>query len=101
MLADQNRTRTTVKEQNMHEGLAKVPETQNSSVANNGAKAAIMSLARQKPPRFWWFKSITLKIGNGRIVISNGNIVLGILLFFMYYFLRRKQASLKRYEVLC
>ena len=48
-------------------------------------------------PCFWPFRTMTLKFGSTRLVISTGRIVLSCLLVLIYYLLRRKLATLKRY----
>ncbi|XP_023523296.1 protein APEM9-like [Cucurbita pepo subsp. pepo] len=47
-------------------------------------------------PCFWPFRTMTLKFGSTRLVISTGRIVLSCLLVLIYYLLRRKLATLKR-----
>lgn len=93
---DEKRTHTALKEQNMHAGSSNVFEAQNPSIGDNGAKEAIMKFSKQREPGFWLFRTITLKFGNTRLVISSGSILLGCLLFLVYYSMRRKQATLKR-----
>ncbi|KAK6941208.1 hypothetical protein RJ641_026585 [Dillenia turbinata] len=45
---------------------------------------------------FWWFRHINLKVGRSRLIISNGKIMLGCLVFLLYLVLRRKRADLMR-----
>ena len=66
----------------------------------NSVKETILKLSGRGAPCFWWFQNTTVKFGNFRLNLSNGNILLGCILLFMCYFLKRKQASLKRYDVL-
>ncbi|KAK2988346.1 hypothetical protein RJ640_001531 [Escallonia rubra] len=76
------------------ESFAKPLKAQNQSNGENGAKQTILKFAGQRVPCFWWFRTITLKFGNGRLVISNGSILLGCLALLLYYFMRRKRATL-------
>lgn len=62
----------------------------------NSVKETILKLSGRGAPCFWWFRNTTVKFGNFRLNLSNGNILLGCILLFMCYFLKRKQASLKR-----
>ncbi|CAK9168695.1 unnamed protein product [Ilex paraguariensis] len=97
MLADEcENPSASLKELNIYEGSQKALETRDPSDVQSDAKQALLKLSRHNIPRCWWFRTITLKFGNGRWVISNGNMLLGCLIFLMYYLMRRKQASLKR-----
>lgn len=58
---------------------------------------AILKLSGKKAQCFWWFRSITLRFGNNRFDISNGNMFLTCLALIIYYIMRRKQISLKRF----
>ncbi|KAJ9671194.1 hypothetical protein PVL29_027263 [Vitis rotundifolia] len=65
----------------------------------NGEKdrrKTVLNLSKRMDSCFWWYRSITLKLGNTRVVISNGKITLGCLIFLAYYIFRRKRATLKR-----
>ncbi|CAA0843143.1 Unknown protein [Striga hermonthica] len=53
----------------------------------------IVKISRQRAPCFWWFRNIRLKLGNTQI---EGFALLASLLLLIYYFARRKQATLKR-----
>lgn len=69
----------------------------------NGEKdrrTTVLNLSKRMDSCFWWYRSITLKLGNTRVVISNGKIMLGCLIFLVYYIFRRKRATLKRYDTL-
>ncbi|KAI3447285.1 hypothetical protein Pfo_003950 [Paulownia fortunei] len=63
---------------------------------NNTAKEEILKFSRQRVPCLWWFPTITLKLGNTRLVVPSGKMLLASLLLLMYYFTRKKQAVLKR-----
>ncbi|KDP43171.1 hypothetical protein JCGZ_22723 [Jatropha curcas] len=58
-------------------------------------KDSILKYSRRVDPCFWWFRTINLKFGNFRLAITNRKILLGCLMFVMYYVLRRKQTNLK------
>ncbi|KAM1029823.1 hypothetical protein ACFX15_041506 [Malus domestica] len=59
-------------------------------------KQTVFNLSKKLEPCVWWFRTITLKFGSARVVISNGKIVSGFLILLIYYVLRRKQATIKR-----
>ncbi|KAH7527813.1 protein APEM9 [Ziziphus jujuba] len=70
----------------------------NSSInGENIGKQAVIKLSKRMEPCIWWFRTITFKFGNARVVISNGKILLGCLTLLVYYILRRKKTSLKRF----
>ncbi|XP_026443509.1 uncharacterized protein LOC113358771 isoform X2 [Papaver somniferum] len=59
-------------------------------------KESILKLSKRVEPCFWWFRTVTLKFGDARLVISHGKIVLwGSFVLFIFYVLRKKQATLK------
>ncbi|KAM3741858.1 hypothetical protein ACB098_07G029100 [Castanea mollissima] len=62
----------------------------------NVTKQAVLKFSERGEPYFWWFRTITLKFGNARLVISNRKVMLGCLILLMFYVLRRKKAALKR-----
>lgn len=70
------------------------------SKGKTDTKEVILKLSQKRVSCFWWFRTVTLKFGNGQLLISNGRIVLGCLAILMYYILRRKQATVKRQVVL-
>ncbi|XP_058722327.1 protein APEM9 [Vicia villosa] len=45
---------------------------------------------------FWCFRSINLKFGNMEFVVPSGKIMLGCLILFVCYVIKRKQSTLKR-----
>lgn len=45
---------------------------------------------------FWCFRSIHLKFGNMEFVVPSGKIMLGCLILFVCYVIKRKQSTLKR-----
>ncbi|MCL7032985.1 hypothetical protein MKW94_016278 [Papaver nudicaule] len=59
-------------------------------------KESILKLSKRVEPCFWWYRSVTLKFGDARLVISHGKIVLwGSFFLFISYILRKKRATLK------
>lgn len=85
-----------LEEQKTYNNSSKNLESGHLARRDNSAKETILQLSRQKSPCFWWFRNVTLKFGNNRLVLSNGKVFLGCFLLFMCYFLRRKRASLRR-----
>lgn len=45
----------------------------------------------------WLFQKISLKIGNFRMIVSNGRIFLGCLIFLLCFIYHRKRASIQRF----
>lgn len=84
------------KELGSYEGSLKAMEAQNVKDGESSAKQAIMKLSSQKVLCFWWFRTINLKFGNARLVVSNGSVLLGSLILLMCYLLRRKRATITR-----
>ncbi|WCJ28718.1 3-phosphoinositide-dependent protein kinase-1 putative [Euphorbia peplus] len=82
------------KEFGVSDGSSKVS---GNNVQPNSDKRAILRLSNRnrKEQLLWWFPSINLKIGNRRLVVTNGKIFLGCLIFLTYYVLRRKKATIK------
>ncbi|KAI3849465.1 hypothetical protein MKX03_033757 [Papaver bracteatum] len=73
---------------------SKVPPSLNGRDSVN--KESILKLSKRVEPCFWWFRTVTLKFGDARLVISHGKIVLwGSFVLFILYVLRKKQATLK------
>lgn len=60
-------------------------------------RETVLRLQKLTKPCFWPFRAITLKFGSTRLVISTGRIMLSCLLVLIYYLLRRKLTTLKRY----
>ncbi|XP_059286960.1 protein APEM9 [Lycium ferocissimum] len=84
---------TALIEETSCNGTANILEHKDQSKGENTTKQSLMELSRRRTP-FWWFRTITLKFGSSRLVLSNGSIFLGFLAALVYYILRRKQASL-------
>lgn len=59
-------------------------------------KDGVSKLSEQIDTCFWCFRSVNLKFGNAKFVVSSGKIMLGCLILFICYVFRRKQATLKR-----
>lgn len=74
-------------------GTANILAHKEQSKGENTTKQSVLEFSRRRTP-FWWFRTITLKFGSSRLVISNGSIFLGFLAALVYYIVRRKQASL-------
>ncbi|KAL6286378.1 hypothetical protein ACE6H2_010768 [Prunus campanulata] len=72
------------------------PKTKYPPNGETAKKPAVFNLSKRLDACVWWFRTITLKFGSARVVISNGRIVLGFLILLIYYVFRRKQATLKR-----
>lgn len=83
------------KELNISKGYSEVLKPNYLPNGDNNTKQGILKLSRRIDPLFWWFRSINLRVGNLQLVITNGKIFLGCLMFLIYYLLRRKQATLK------
>ncbi|GMP81435.1 hypothetical protein CsSME_00036146 [Camellia sinensis var. sinensis] len=92
---DKCETHSSLKQQNTSEGSPEALKALYPFKGENDMKQAILKLS-ERVPCFWWFRTFTLKFGNGQLVISNGKIVLGCFMVLMYYVLQRKQATLKR-----
>ncbi|XP_062157746.1 protein APEM9 [Alnus glutinosa] len=91
--ADNHAHFSSPKELNVSEGSLKAkcePKQQNVT------KQAVLKLSERFEPCFWWYRTITLKFGNSRLVISNRKIVVGSLILLIFHVLRKKKAGLKR-----
>lgn len=86
----------SIKEQYTSGGSPEALKTSYPSKEKNDMKKVLLKLSQQRVPCFWWFRTVTLKFGNGQLLISNGKIVLGCLMILIYYILRRKQATVTR-----
>ncbi|KAI5584266.1 hypothetical protein BDE02_06G068400 [Populus trichocarpa] len=82
------------KELNGFEGSPKGLEANYLPPGENNTKQTILKLSRRVDPCLWWFRSVNLKFGNVRVVVTNGKILLGFLFLLTYYVLRRKGATL-------
>lgn len=60
-------------------------------------RETVLRLHKLTKPSFWPFRTITLKFGSFRLVVSTRKIVLSCFLVLIYYLLRRKLTAVKRY----
>lgn len=86
---------TSLIEEKSCNGTANILEHRDLSKGENTKKQSILEFPRRRTP-LWWFRTVTLKFGSSRLVLSNGSISLGFLAALFYYIVRRKQASLWR-----
>lgn len=84
---------TSLIEEKSCNGTANILEHRDQSKGENTMKQSILEFSRRRTP-LWWFRTVTLKFGSSRLVLSNGSIFLGFLAALVYYTVRRKQASL-------
>ncbi|MCE2055932.1 hypothetical protein HAX54_043756 [Datura stramonium] len=84
---------TSLVEEKSCNGTANILEHKDQFKGENTTEQSLMEFSRRRTP-FWWFRTITLKFGSSRLVLSNGSIFLGFLAALVYYIVRRKQASL-------
>ncbi|XP_050237069.1 protein APEM9 [Mercurialis annua] len=87
--------RSSSKGLNVSKDPLKVFETSYLPNTENNTKTGILKLSKCMDPYFWWNRTITLKFGNARFVITSGKILLGCLVFLIYYAFRWKQAKVK------
>ncbi|XP_038897601.1 protein APEM9 [Benincasa hispida] len=59
-------------------------------------RETVLRLHKLTKSSFWPFRTITLKFGHIRLVISTSRILLSCLLVLIYYLMRRKLTTLKR-----
>ncbi|XP_008457046.1 protein APEM9 isoform X2 [Cucumis melo] len=59
-------------------------------------RETVLRLHKLTKPSFWPFRTITLKFGSFRLVVSTRKIVLSCFLVLIYYLLRRKLTAVKR-----
>jgi hypothetical protein len=71
-------------------------EYKGSPRALTGKHAVVSKLSERIETCSWCFRAINLKFANAKIVVPSGKIMLGCLIVFACYVLRRKQATLKR-----
>ncbi|XP_043711775.1 protein APEM9 isoform X2 [Telopea speciosissima] len=58
---------------------------------------AILKLSERMHQCFWWSRTVNLKFGNARLVLTHGKIVLwSSLIVVIYYVLRQKRVTLRR-----
>ncbi|KAK7314327.1 hypothetical protein VNO77_32847 [Canavalia gladiata] len=86
----------SLKEQNVCEGLPKALKSIHADNKKYRSNEAVPKLSKRMETCFWCFRAINLKIGNATFVITSGKIMLGFLIMFIAYVLRKKQTILKR-----
>ncbi|OWM86895.1 protein APEM9 isoform X2 [Punica granatum] len=86
-----------LKEEILPKGFLNSIDARSIPIGESDKKKAILKLYGKTETGFWWFRTIGLKIGNTRMVISNGKILLGCLILLACFVLRRKGANLKRF----
>ncbi|XP_059455771.1 protein APEM9-like [Corylus avellana] len=84
------------KELNVSEGSLQALKVKGEPKQRSVTKQAVLKLSKRFEPCFWWYRTITLKFGNARLVISNRKIALGCLMLLIFHVLRKKKAGLKR-----
>ncbi|OMO53241.1 hypothetical protein CCACVL1_28786 [Corchorus capsularis] len=94
--AAKNESHSSLKGLNVSGGTSKGSKSIHQLDGENSSKQAILKLCRQPYGCLWWFRNITLKFSNYQLLISNGKILIGCLIFLLYYILRRKEVSLRR-----
>ena len=60
------------------------------------SKQVLLKLYERIERGFWCFRTINLKFGRARLVISSKKVMLGCLVLLIYYFFIKKQAIIKR-----
>ncbi|CAL5186339.1 unnamed protein product [Lathyrus oleraceus] len=94
--ATDNNETYSLKELHESRGL---PEALKGKYANNKmyrSKDGGSKLSERIETCFWCFRSINLKFGNAEFVVPSGKIILGCMILFVCYVIKRKQATLKR-----
>ncbi|XP_061362071.1 protein APEM9 [Gastrolobium bilobum] len=86
----------SLKELNACEGSAKALKGKHRDNQKYRSKEAVPKLSERIETCFWCFRSINLKFGTAKFVISSGKIMLGCLILFIYYVYRKKQHTFKR-----
>lgn len=84
-------------EENASEEYIRSVEQKSIPNGGNDRKLALLKLYGQGEPCFWLFKSVNVRFGNFRLVLSNGKILLGCLMLLAYFVVRRKRSALNRY----
>ncbi|CAH1449501.1 unnamed protein product [Lactuca virosa] len=64
------------------------------SVKQVDAKQAILRYSGQRVPTLWWFRTLNVKFGGVRFAVSNGSILITILMLLTYYYMRRKKYTI-------
>ncbi|KAK4432729.1 protein APEM9 [Sesamum alatum] len=96
VVTSSSQTSTSSQLPDKYNGHHKDIDSEYLSCEGNTAKEEILKLSRQRVPRYLWFPNITLKLGDTRLVVPSGKMLLATLLLLIYYFTRKKHAVLKR-----
>ncbi|XWS40505.1 hypothetical protein CRYUN_Cryun17cG0000600 [Craigia yunnanensis] len=86
----------SIKGPNVPVGAPKGSKTSCPLNGENNLKQAILKLYREPYGCLWWFRNTTLRFSNYQMVISNGKMLIGCMILFIYYIFRRKEVSLQR-----
>ncbi|KAL5699757.1 hypothetical protein ACHQM5_030615 [Ranunculus cassubicifolius] len=63
----------------------------------NSTKQTLLKLSERVEPCTWWYRTINLKFGSARLVVTHGKIALwGSFVIFIWFLLKKKQTSLKQ-----
>ncbi|KAK4755821.1 hypothetical protein SAY87_009578 [Trapa incisa] len=92
-----DRNEDALKNETLPIGFPKSIDVKPLSVGENDTKKEILKLYGRTETGFWWFRTINLKFGNTRIVISNGKMLLGCLLLLTVFALRRQGSKIRRF----
>ncbi|XVF72456.1 hypothetical protein PTKIN_Ptkin12aG0122800 [Pterospermum kingtungense] len=87
---------SSVEGPNVPEGTPKGSKTSYLLNGENDLNHSIVKLYKQPCGCLRWFRNITLRFSNYQMFISNGKILIGCLIIFIYYIFRRKEVSLQR-----
>ena len=99
-LVDNHEAQCSSKEVILPEGHLKGLKPQYRTNGGEGRRKTVPNLSKVMDSCFWWYRSITLKLGNTPVVITNRKILWGCLIFLVCYIFQRKRATLKRYDSL-
>ncbi|KAF8038674.1 hypothetical protein BT93_B1267 [Corymbia citriodora subsp. variegata] len=86
-----------IREASASEEYIRSGEQKSMPNGENDRKLAMLKLYGQGEPCFWLFKSINVRFGNFRLVLSHGKILLGCLMLLTYFVVQRKRSALNRY----
>ncbi|CAN0839063.1 Protein APEM9 [Linum grandiflorum] len=77
-------------------GYSSNPVNDSEGSSKVGETARIVEMSRHKNHPVWWFRCINLKLGNMRVAVTNGKIVVSCVVVFLCYVLKKKQAAVTR-----
>ncbi|KAI3442953.1 uncharacterized protein J3R85_000291 [Psidium guajava] len=84
-------------EANVSEQFIRSVEQKSMPNGEDDQKVAILKLYGQGKPCFWLSRSINMRLGNYRLVLPNGKILLGCLMLLAFFVVQRKRSALNRY----